>query len=334
MSLIPTIYSSTDPGAPQLSGTPGSLISVLRAVLVNGYGTAPNDRPGLGWTEEFTGTNKAVFRNSPASGSGYHLRVVDDGSSEVGGSARLASVRGFSAMSDIDTGTDPTPTIAQSSTGPQWAKSSHLSSDVRTWWAIGNELCFYLVVAMYQGNPISNGPIYFAGDFISDKPGDLHNFGVSHVSTTGYSGSQLYISRLFNFLDSLNGIPANSSCSLFFARASSGIPGSVPSYNIGTMCRSQNEYGGSNSIDYPDPVSGGLLFDLAHISEGARLRRGRFPGVYVPLHNRPFADLEQLTEPDGLPESTVLLAKSFRSQNQISTSSDGQVLFDTVNPWH
>ena len=35
MSLIPTIYQSTDPGAPQLSGTVGSLIALLRAVLVN-----------------------------------------------------------------------------------------------------------------------------------------------------------------------------------------------------------------------------------------------------------------------------------------------------------
>ena len=35
MSLTPTIYQSTDPGAPQLSGTVGSLIALLRAVLVN-----------------------------------------------------------------------------------------------------------------------------------------------------------------------------------------------------------------------------------------------------------------------------------------------------------
>jgi hypothetical protein len=34
-----TIYTSNDLGAPQLNGLTGSLLTVLDAVLINGYGT-------------------------------------------------------------------------------------------------------------------------------------------------------------------------------------------------------------------------------------------------------------------------------------------------------
>ena len=38
---LPHSFSSTDPGAPSLSGAQGSLLEVLRACLVNGYGAKP-----------------------------------------------------------------------------------------------------------------------------------------------------------------------------------------------------------------------------------------------------------------------------------------------------
>ena len=44
-----TVYRSTDEGAPQLSDAPGSLKTVLKACLTNGYGT----KQPLGWEMQY-----------------------------------------------------------------------------------------------------------------------------------------------------------------------------------------------------------------------------------------------------------------------------------------
>ena len=49
------IYKSTDSGAPTLTGQAFSLISLLLACLVDGYGS----KAAAGWTKPYTGTNLA-----------------------------------------------------------------------------------------------------------------------------------------------------------------------------------------------------------------------------------------------------------------------------------
>jgi hypothetical protein len=71
----PTVYKSTDDNAPVLNGIAGSLINLLRKVLVDGFGT----KAGAGWTLEFLNTAEtiAVFRNDSVSGFGRYFRVDD-----------------------------------------------------------------------------------------------------------------------------------------------------------------------------------------------------------------------------------------------------------------
>lgn len=121
MSLVPTVYKSTDPGAPLLSGQAGALAMLLDALLVDGYGSGANRKPGMGWSRAFSGSNVRVFRNAPITGTGFYLRVDDT-------AQRSALLRGFATMSDIDVGTDPTPTIALKSNGSRWDKSSVASA--------------------------------------------------------------------------------------------------------------------------------------------------------------------------------------------------------------
>ena len=331
MSLISTIYSSTDPGAPQLSGTPGSLISVLRAVLVNGYGTAPNDKPGLGWTEEFTDTNKVVFQNSQDAGSGYRLRVLDDGSASAGGSARSASVRAFSTMTDIDNGSDPTPTTADMPNGVIWPKSTVLSSATRPWWAIGNERCIYLFVDV-QGVGGADVPL-FAGDLLSIKPGDQHAFALNSGDTAVYTGSLAFThSRLFHTLTAMSSQP-NSGSALIIARSHSGAPGAVRGNNVNTLANFSGAYGGPSGLPYPVPASGGLIVDRPWVNDGANSPRGFYPGLYVPQHEQPLADLAAIEDPEGFPSGTVLVAKNFRALSQGSVGGRGQVFFDATAEW-
>jgi len=61
-------------GAPKLwANAYGSLVDLLQAVLVDGYGAYP----GLGWTKEYESpdTNTIVFRNNPLTGTGAYLQV-------------------------------------------------------------------------------------------------------------------------------------------------------------------------------------------------------------------------------------------------------------------
>ena len=74
-----TLYRSSDGSAPgAYSNTVSSLITILDACLVNGYGA----KVAAGWTKAFTGTNKAAYRNSTTPPStGFYFRVDDTSTS-------------------------------------------------------------------------------------------------------------------------------------------------------------------------------------------------------------------------------------------------------------
>lgn len=99
---IPTVYRSTDPGAPQIGiNTAGSALDVVRKCLVDGYGSmAP-----AGWTEEFTGTNVAAFKNSTAAGgTGLYVRIDD--TVTTSGNQRVITLDIYRTMSSISAGSD------------------------------------------------------------------------------------------------------------------------------------------------------------------------------------------------------------------------------------
>jgi hypothetical protein len=73
---------------------------------------------GAGWEKVFSGTNKAVYRSTDPTGSRFYLRIDDS-------SGLFARVRGYEAMSDIDTGTGLFPLDAQIATGGgYWHKAT------------------------------------------------------------------------------------------------------------------------------------------------------------------------------------------------------------------
>lgn len=176
-----TLYMSTDPGAPQLSGLAGSLVTLLDAVLVDGYGAGVDRRNGAGWTKAFTGTNKRAYRNSAVSGTGFYLQVEDPGAS---GTAGYAFVRGFSTMTAFDTGLNPTPAVASLANGVVVAKSSVLDGGSRQWLILADERIVYIFINPW---PTANyyHP-YFFGDFISYKAGDANNWC---IASNGLSSS-------------------------------------------------------------------------------------------------------------------------------------------------
>lgn len=178
------IYQSTDASAPTLSGQAGTLVDVLDACLVNGYGS----QTAAGWTKSFTASNKAVYR--APTGTQYYLRV-DDTASLV--TARYALLRGYETMSDIDTGTNGFPTTGQLPNGMQIQKSSSVDANSRSWCVIAHERSFYLFTAP-NTTGISNWATasiaatpsdsqFFFGEILSFKSADAYNcFLITHLA--------------------------------------------------------------------------------------------------------------------------------------------------------
>ena len=113
----PIVYKSTDSGAPTLNGTKGTLITVLKACLVNGYGA----KAGAGWTIalEDAANYKIIFRNDSTTGTGRYFRIQDNGrvSARTDNSYFTsdrncnATLVGMQSYTDIDSPAIPFPRV-------------------------------------------------------------------------------------------------------------------------------------------------------------------------------------------------------------------------------
>lgn len=112
-------FTSSDSGAPTLNGVNGAWINVLDWIIVTKGGG----------TKVYSGTNKAIYQ---LAGGGMYLRVVHD--SAVSSAANLATVRSCEGATDVDTFTDPCPTVAQRADASSvWAASSTANSTARVY---------------------------------------------------------------------------------------------------------------------------------------------------------------------------------------------------------
>jgi hypothetical protein len=159
-----TAYKSTDASAPQLDGsTNGTLVSVLDACLVNGYGA----KAAAGWTKAFSGTNQAVYRMNAVSGAGHYLHV-NDSSPNTSAVGREARARGWVTSTGLGTGTEAFPTVAQiaDTAGPMIRKSVSADAVARAWRVYADDRTFYLFTKSGDfGNIGWNG--YGFGEFFS-----------------------------------------------------------------------------------------------------------------------------------------------------------------------
>lgn len=329
MSLVPTIYESTDPGAPQLTGQEGSLTAILDAVLVAGYGDGAARKDGAGWTREYTGTNVRAYRGSVATGSGYYLRVDD---SAAVGNARHAWIRGYERMSGIGDGENPVPSISQRANGALVPKSISLDAVARRWRVIANERFIYMFVA--TANRVLFYP-WFAGDCVSYKPGDAHHFVVSAADALTWTGGFVWSPKLLtNGSYVTNAV--SSSCGMFIARSHTGEVGPLPCDHFGTI--QSATFGGSNGGAYPSGINQGLFYEPARFHNGAYLPRGELPGLYSPMQTLvdvpAFADGTFLEGVEGEGSDRLLVTHFSRALDVTnSVSYRGVVLIRTDSEW-
>src|SRR5574337_1240501 len=178
---VPTAYDSTDASAPSLTGTADSLRLLLKAVLVDGYGS----KSAAGWTQPYTDTNKGAFKQG--GGHQYYLRIDDS-------SAQMARVVGYKSMSDVDTGSEPFPTSAQFSGGLYARKSITADSTARPWKCWATDQAFILLmfnsITAYTSYAGSGAATLAFGQLIDSKiSGDVNDAFLIASSDTSTSAT-------------------------------------------------------------------------------------------------------------------------------------------------
>lgn len=98
-----TIYSSSDPYGPgYMDGLTGSLVRVLDACLVNGYGTGSYFKEAAGWTKPFNNWSGTLACYKQPSGSQMTL-VVNDSNPNTAAAGKEAWMTGWELLSALTT---------------------------------------------------------------------------------------------------------------------------------------------------------------------------------------------------------------------------------------
>jgi hypothetical protein len=264
--------------------------------------------PVGGWEKVYSGTNKAVYRSTDITSTRLYLRVDDSGAE-----TRNAEVRGYEAMSDVDTGTGPFPTEAQvSAVNHVWRKSTTADTTARAWGLVGDASAFYLVVKFAATFPLI-GSTYAFGDFVSYKPADAYGCWII-AQTSSTTLDTTYFNRIDGAINT--GYAARSYTQL-------EGPAVLNRRGIGPQI-----YMGSGGPAYPSIVDNGLSLHGPIITmEGTTAIRGHLPGVYQPLQDKPLTHGAIVENVDGFPGGRCLLLAGGES------TSEARTAFDITGPW-
>lgn len=306
------VYTSEDASAPVLSGTVSSLIALLTACLVTGYGS----KAAAGWTKPYTGTDKAAFRMG--GGNQRYLRVDDS-------VALSSTLVGYGAMTDVDTGTEPFPTAVQMASGEYFVKSSAASSASRRWVLVAdNKFCILYgdtVTPVGTAYATNNNQILLFGDFFSNKVGDLYNTLLISNPTNVASGS------IFSTL--ATSIAGALQAAHYAMRSYTGIGTSVQLAKHTDAAKMNGTVIGRSGSAYPDPVTGSILLAPLWVQE-TNIVRGRVPGIWCPLQ-----DMAGVGIGDTFSGTGELAGKTFiiLAPGPNSVASVARIAVETSDTW-
>lgn len=290
--VAPVVYKSSDASAPVLDGQAGSLIAVLDACLVNGYGS----KSAAGWTKPYSGTNAAVYLGS----AGHYLDVNDAGAGAA--TTKEANVRGYETMSAVATGTGPFPTTAQAaSPGLYIRKSATADATSRGWVLLADGTTFHLFVL--SGDTANLYKPFTFGRFYSFKSADTYRSVIfGNVSSGTGSGS---LGTSFG-----SGPSGTSNSGLYFPRSylTTGTSLVGGYYGVGDA---QSAWTG------PNPPDGLVYLGRLMLSEVTVIRglRGYFRGVYQLLTAAGMADGDTFSGTGDFAGRTFLVLKAPSSAN-------------------
>jgi hypothetical protein len=289
-----TFYKSSDASAPALTGQAGSLIALLDAILVTGYG----GKPGAGWSKAFSGTNKAAYRMGSGR-SRMYARIDDTGPGGQG--VREARINAYESMSDVDTGVN---NIVGGGGFLVVRKSSSIDAVARNWFAVADDRTFILIQSW--DNSASYSGTYF-GEFYSFMPND--DYGVMLIAR--FTENNTFYTQTTEALGLVTGSMSFGGYSgHYVARDPTTLVKQVSADKVIGMSGGGNQSLPNGPFYFPNIADGSLIMAPFYIrpSETAgTLLRGRLRGMWSPMHGL----LTGLTIGDTFSGSDDLAGKSF-----------------------
>lgn len=236
-------------------------------------GTMSAKRAPLGWTEPYTGTNKAIFARSAIEANDIDLRVDDSGTAPATTTAaRFLMVKGATG---VDTYTSQAPTEAQVPGGFVCTKVANTAT-AKQWLAIGTDRDFFLFVGDSGAARYMPALCFFDG--VAYRVGDAH-FTVA-AGTSGSSVSSVSNNLFVN--NSLTGAPSTPANGVIFSDEI-GLGGPEALY-VASPFKGSGGHGDSGSTQPTDPLDFVTGFDLFMRGTKAGVR-GTVPGYGEPFIN-------------------------------------------------
>lgn len=273
-------------------------------------GTITAKRAPAGFTQVYSGTNKAAYRSDDVTGTRLYLQVIDS-------TTTYATISGYESMSDVDTGSD----AFGSST--YWRKSNLENSATRPWSFFCDGRAFYFFPFWYGSNTSVTEGCFF-GDFISYRAaGDPYGCAVigSAVNNSPYPGGNSSGQNEFYNL-SLSAAVAHKIArdhtqlikNIGFSKTSAAVVG-------GAM----GGWGGAAA--YPDPMNNSLIVSAVSVCEATNLLRGKLPGLYAPSHYRTPANKTIIDDVGDSEKTLMTLMLGYGSYDYAVAA------FDLTGPW-
>lgn len=282
-------------------------------------------RAPLGWAEQHSATNVAIFARSTPEATAMLLRIDDTNVAPA--SAAAARVLMLESATDANTFEGRTPTEARLAGGQYWLKGA---DDVaaKGWILVGDGLRFYFFTL--HNAAATEYYCHGFGDLRSYRAGDAFAcFLAGHRSTNALNSGAFQQSNPLNF--------TAEDAAFMVARPSNqlGSGARLNAIGISPVAASNAVAGSSSYPAYPSPVDNGcVLYAPILVSEDSvtfrHPIRGEIPGVAHPLGAQPFTSGEVV--PNVVGSNRAFVAVRVVGVNGGGNAA-GQILLDITGPW-
>jgi len=302
-------------GEQRITATSTNTISFAVSGVADGAvsGTITAKLAPAGWVK-LSGTNKAAYKSGNPSASQCWARIDDTGTT-------YARIRAYETMSDVDTGTGPTPTDAQNSGGLYVGASNTGNLTQKKWIVVADDKRVWLLIARYSAYTTDYEASFF-GDFPSLKAGDAYNFALVAETADVTSASSVGA-----------GAPGQkeATAGVYIMRSYSQLGASIPA-----MLRKPGLEVQSGSVSLPtgpNPINNGievcptLLFEQSGPTAN---RRGELPGLYGIPHSlgSAYDSKSVVSSVAGLPGHSLLFVRYLSS-----AATNGYRYAIDLGPW-
>lgn len=301
------LYSSKDASAPTLNESSGSLITLLDACLVNGYGA----KTAAGWAKSYSNSTTGAAYRAPA--GNRHYLMVDDSGGALSRARIIVNATAWNAGEVLS----PNDTSSYATGGGWTAGGVYLMkhdgvTGNRPWYLICNDRMLYFWTQWSTDTTGAKGALFYFGDVVPARSTDSYatligggnyaatssNWGGTWnaTSTTAFPCSLTAFSQMSNF-------SYLTSTGKYWARSYIGIGPAVmattqhdfsrlPASFLGNAGLFSDTNGGSWSrysvrwdglpMGYPNLVDNGLYLSSITASE-AQYYRGTLPGLWASM---------------------------------------------------